>query len=122
MKKIKTDPLKTVLTITLGFTIIYLLTFSKWSIIVALTVGLGGLFFPYLAKKINTLWMGLAYILSFIVPNIILAIIYFIVLFPLSMLRRMLGKKNPLVLKNDTASIFVITNKTFNKEGFEKPW
>jgi cytochrome c oxidase subunit IV len=122
MQKVKTEPAKTVLTITLGFTVIYLLTETSWSILIALTIGFAGLFSSWIAAKIHFLWMKLAYVLSLIIPNIILAFIFFLVVFPLSMLQKVFNKRDLLQLKNNKDSTFIITDKNFPKESFEKPW
>ena len=122
MTKPKTDPTKTVLTISVGFVIIYLIT--KWhpAIIVSLVVGLTGILSSYLSKKIDWLWMKLSWILSLIVPNIVLAIVFYLFLFPVSVLSKLFGRKDPLILKNKSDSIFRNRTKEFERTSFEKPW
>jgi cytochrome c oxidase subunit IV len=121
-KKNKIEPVKTVLTITLGFTVIYLFTMAKWILITALIIGLAGLFSTYLAGKIHFLWMKLALVLSYIIPNIILGIIFFLVLFPMSLFQKLFSKRDHLMLKNNSDSTFITVDKTFSKESFKKPW
>jgi len=122
MKKPKSTPIKTVLVISMGFLIVYLITQWKWAIYVTLTVGLTGILSDYLSKKLDFLWMKLTWILSFIVPNILLTIVFYLLLFPMAVLSRLFGEKDPLRLKNTTNSIFKNTNKKFDKVSFEKPW
>jgi hypothetical protein len=122
MKKIKIEPLKTILTISVGFILIFLVTKLKWTLLVAFIVGLIGIFSPYLSKKVNYLWMKLTYLLSLIIPNVLLGIIFFLFLFPISLLSKLFGKKDPLLLKNNHKSSYTTTDKTFNKKGLENPW
>lgn len=115
-------PIKTVLTILIGFLILYLLTRNEAMLYIALIVGLAGVLSPYLRQKIDFLWMKLAYLLSLIVPNILLTIIFYCILFPIALLSRVFGKKDPLQLKNTSDSTFIKLEKTFDKAHFEKPW
>ncbi len=64
--KMKSNPTKTVLTISVGFLIVYLITKSQyqWILIVSASVGIIGLISDYLASKIEWIWMKLTWILS----------------------------------------------------------
>ena len=122
MKKVKSQPVNTMLTISTGFIVIFLITNWKWALFVALAIGLFGMFSPYISRKIDYLWMKLAYLLGLIIPNIILSLIFFLFLFPISILSKLFGKKDPLILTNKGNSIYKITSKSFDKKSFEKPW
>lgn len=118
----KTDPVKTVLTITVGFIVVYLVTKWDGAMLIALGVGLIGIFSTYLSKKIDFLWMKLAWVLGLIVPNILLSIIFYFFLFPISLVSRLFGKKDPLRLKNKMSSVYSIEEKHFGKDSFKNPW
>lgn len=122
MKKIKSDPVKTLLTIAVGFIVVFLFTEWKWAIIVALIAGLIGLFSPFLSKKVEFLWMKLAYFLGLIIPNILLGAIFYLFLFPISVLSKIFKKNDPMFLTNKHASTYVEANRQFAKNSFEKPW
>jgi hypothetical protein len=122
MKKPKSTPIKTILVISMGFLIVYLITQWKWAVYITLTVGLIGIVSDYLSKKLDFLWMKLTWILSFIVPNVLLTLVFYLLLFPIAVLSRLFGEKDPLRLKNTTNSIFKNSNKKFDKVSFEKPW
>lgn len=119
---IKTEPVKTVLTITIGFLIVHFATKMQWPLIVATSIGILGLASSFLAEKIDFLWMKLAHILGMIVPNILLTIVFYVFLFPISLLSKVFGKKDPLFLKNPKDSVFTEVNKTFDASSFENPW
>lgn len=122
MQKGKTNPVKTVLIISVGFTVIYFVTKAKWAISVSLIIGLAGVTSDYISQKIDFLWMKLSWLLSKIVPNILLSAIFYFFLFPISILSRLLGKKDPLHLKDTGESVFVTAEKKFDKASFEKSW
>jgi hypothetical protein len=116
------NPIQTVLIITLGFGFLFLLTQHSWMLYVALIVGTLGAMSTFMREKIDWIWTKLGWILSKIVPNIILTIIFYLVLSPTAFLSRLLGKKDPMDLKNTATSLFKTKGTTFSKESFEKPW
>ena len=122
MKIKKTDPIKTVLVISIGFLVIFLFTEWKWALYVSLVVGLAGIISNFLAEKIDFVWMKLAWVLSFIIPNILLSGVFYLVLFPVSTLSKIFGTKDPLSLKNTRDSLFNNSDKTFKPDSFEKTW
>jgi len=122
MKKEKSEPLKTVLTIVTGFGIIFLLTHIRAFLYAALIIGLAGSVSAYLAKLTDMAWMKLAQLLGLIVPNILLACIFYLVLFPLSLLAKLFKKKDALMLSGKTKSTFITVNKIFTKQSFDRPW
>ena len=122
MKNLKSEPIKTCLTIAVGFIVVFLATKAQWAIYVSLIVGAIGLFSDYLSQKIDFVWMKLTWVLSLIVPNILLGAIFYLFLFPISMLSKLFGKSDPLLLKNSNSSTFTTEHKEFSKASFEKPW
>jgi predicted ferric reductase len=118
----KTDPIKTVLVITVSMLIVFALTQWKWAFNAAVIIGLLGLLSSFLAKQIDFLWMKLAWVLSLIVPNILLSTIFYLFLTPIALMSRVFGEKNQLNLKNTNGSLFKDYNKDFDKPSFEKPW
>jgi len=122
MKAPKTNPTKTVLIISVGFILVFLITKAHWAIIVSLCIGAIGIFSAYLSRQIDYFWMKLSRLLSYIVPNILLSVIFYLFLFPIALLSRLFSKKDPLMLKNPPLSTFRSYNKTFDKASFEKMW
>jgi hypothetical protein len=122
MKNLKSEPVKTCLTIAMGFVVVYVATKWNGALLISLGVGAIGMFSEYLSKKVDFLWMKLTWVLSLIVPNILLGSVFYLFLFPISMLSKLFGKKDPLLLKNNQSSTYVASNKVFSKVHFEKPW
>jgi hypothetical protein len=117
-----TTPEKTVLVITVGFLVLFLISKEIAFLYVALVVGILGAVSSYLAEKIDWIWTKLGWVLSFIVPNIIMTVVFYVVLTPTAFLSRVFGKSDPMDLKNSQSTLFKEKNTTFSKESFEKPW
>jgi len=113
---------KTILTITIGFLVLYLFTQKVWCLYIAISVGGLGALSSFLAQKIAYLWMKLGYLLSLVVPKILLSAIFFVLLFPLALVSRWISKKDPLHLKNNQDTVFQEVDKTFAVDSFKKPW
>lgn len=118
----KTEPIKTMLTITVGFMVVFLITKMNVFLLIALMIGLIGMFSTFLSGKVDYLWMKLTWILGMIVPNILLTVIFYFFLFPVAIISRIFGKKNTMHLKNTDQTLFKDKNKTFDKASFENPW
>ena len=120
--KIKSDPVKTVLVITVGFLVVFVIAKWQWALYTALVVGILGVLSEYIAKKIDFVWMKLTWVLSLIIPNILLTLVFYLFLTPIALLSRIFGEKNQLGLKNNQNSMFKGSNKKFEPESFEKTW
>lgn len=118
----KTNPALTVLTISVGFGIMHLVIDQDWPLYVSLGIGVSGLISHSIRKGIDFIWMKMALVLSFIMPNILLSLIYFIVLVPLAIVSQLFLRNDPLNLKNNSASLFKDRNHVFEKADFEKMW
>jgi hypothetical protein len=105
----------------MGFLLVYLKFHWQWSIITTLVVGIIGIASPFLSRQIERLWMKLAVLLSYIIPNVLLTTVFFVFLFPIAIISR-LFKKDPLMLSNNYKSYFIDVNKTVDKKSFEKIW
>lgn len=118
-----TNPEKTVLTIAVGFLVLYFFSKQIVFLYIAMGVGVLGAISSYLAEKIDWLWTKLGWLLSFIVPNIIMTIVFYLILTPTAFLSRLFGKSDPMDLKNTQSSLFKAKKETtFSEESFEKPW
>jgi len=129
MKKLTSNPYKTALTIVTGFLIIYLLiefrgakTNVHWALIVASSIGLASVLSKFLSVKIEYLWFKLTWLLSLVMPNIILSLVFYLILFPISMISRLMTKQDTLMKHNRSLSTFKTVNKEFEKDSFEKMW
>jgi len=122
MKTNKNNPTKTVLVISVGFGLLFFVFGFRWALHTALIVGVLGIISNRACDLIDFLWMKLAKILSFIVPNILLSIIFYFFLFPLAVLSGIFGSKNNLQLRNSSDTLWVNKMAKIDKGSFEKMW
>ena len=82
---------RTILTIVIGFLGLYFIaklnkvewvtSGENWWLWIAASIGGLSALSSYLAEKIEYLWMKLGYLLSLVVPKILLSVIFFVLLF-----------------------------------------
>jgi Saxitoxin biosynthesis operon protein SxtJ len=88
---------------------------------VALVVNMAAptLFFPF-----AYIWYGITNILGEIVSKVILTVVYFVVLFPVSMYRKMIGKDSLQlkVFKKSGSSVMEVRNHLFTPSDIEHPY
>ncbi len=111
----------TILVISMGFLILYLLFLWQWAIYISLAIGLIGIVSTYLSKKIEWAWMKLSELLGYIVPNLLLSIVFFLFLLPISLLSK-LFTKDPLKLSGKYKTYFIDITGEIDKKSFEKTW
>ena len=80
--------------------------------------------FPMFYYPFAIIWLGLSQLLGTIVSKIILTIIYFILVIPVGVLRRLLGKDSLQLseFKKDNKSVMQARNHTFVSEDIENPY
>jgi len=78
--------------------------FEKSSAIYFAVIGgllfIAGIFIPHILKPFNKIWMGLAIVLGFFMSRLILTVLFYLVLTPISFIARIVGKKF-MILKYD---------------------
>jgi len=90
--------------LAIGLVLFY---FEKPSAIYFAVIGglliLFGALFPNILKPINKIWMSLAIILGFIMSRVILTILFYLLLTPIALLAKLVGKKF-MILKYDKSA------------------
>ncbi len=109
------------LVITTGFLALHLIYSWHWAVYVSLAAGLIGIVSPYLSRKIEWIWMKLGKLLGYVVPNILLGLVFFLILFPISLISKIF-RKDPLMLSRQYESYFVKIDKAVEKDDLRKIW
>ena len=118
----KTDTSKsTILIISMGFLVLHLIFSWQWAVFVSLIVGVVGIASTSLSKKIEWGWMKFSQFLGYIIPNVLLSIVFFLFMFPISLLSRLFSK-DPLMLSKKYKTYFIDINREMDKKSFEKIW
>lgn len=118
----KVNAATTMLTISMGFLVIYMASDMRWALWVSLVIGIIGILSKWASEKVSWLWMKLAWLLGMVVPNILLSAVFFLFLTPIAFLAKIFSKKDSLKLSEKYTSTYVDEHKTFEKASFEKPW
>ena len=122
MNKITSNPSKTLLTLSTGFLIVFILTNYLWTIYFAFIIGLIGIISNKLSILVEKLWFKIAEILGLIIPNILLTIIFFFILFPISMISKIFSKHLQTKFFQNEGSNYISINKLFEPRDFKNPW
>lgn len=81
---------------------------DEFFLFIALGILIITIFFYRILSPVNKLWMGFGHLMGKIVGTILLAIIFFLFLTPLSMLRKLAGGKGmPISFSENTQSFWV---------------
>ena len=90
----------------------------------AIPVLLMNMIFPMFYYPFAILWFGLSNLLGTIVSKILLSIVFFIIVLPVALLRRMLGKDSLLLkkFKKSSESVMKTRNQTYVAADLEKPF
>ena len=114
--------LETILVLVLALGVIHWFNGVNGFLSAAGILGLIGLFIPYLAGKIHFLWMKLAQAIGFVMSKVLLSIVYFLVVLPLSLLSKLFGMKNGIRLKPGGESHFIVRDFIYTRESLEDTW
>ena len=80
-----------------------------------------GLLLPALAQQIHVLWMKLGEAMGAVTGKIVLTIIFFMVVVPLSFISKLFGRKT-ITMQSGEKSYFKNRNFTYNKDSMENVW
>ena len=80
--------------------------------------------YPNLFKPFARLWFGLSHILGAVMSRLILGLIFFLMVLPVGLIRRIMGKDslNLRKWKKGSETVFVVRDITFSKNNIEKPY
>lgn len=80
--------------------------------------------FPLIFKYMAVLWFGFSHVLGAIVSKIVLTFIFFLVVTPVGLIRRLLGYDSLKLrkFKKGTESVLQVRNITFTKRDIDKPF
>ena len=98
---------------------------EDWSFVIGgAGISFIALILPVLFKPLAIVWFGLAKILSFITSNILLSLLFFLLVTPVGMIRKMLGKDTLQLkdFKKSSNSVLIDRNHTFNSSDLKNPF
>lgn len=107
--------------IAVGFGLFYFLLHKNWMLVPIGLVLIGFVIAP-VGEWIHRGWMLLAKVLGWINSRILLTVLFFVILTPVALLARLLGKTSIQLKPGNTKSRFTIRNHRYKKEDLEFPW
>ncbi len=92
--------------------------------IIAAEILIISLIVPVIFKPIAFLWFGLSKILSFLTSNLLLGLLFFFLVTPVGLFRKLLGKDNLKLkdFKKSSNSVLVKRNHTFKSSDLKNPF
>lgn len=120
--KLKSNPSLTILTIIFGLLLFNYFIENKIALYFSLLLSGIGVFSIKIPIIVEKIWFKISYILSQIIPNILLSLIFFLILTPIALLSRLFKSKTNFISKNNQVTTFVPQRKSFDKKSFERAW
>ncbi|MFN3759505.1 MAG: hypothetical protein ACK4SF_09825 [Algoriphagus aquaeductus] len=119
---IKSNPSQTLLVICTGLVLVYFIFDLKWLLFVSFGLGLMGILSDWFSRKVEWVWFKLTYLLSMVVPNLLLALVFFLILTPIAFLAGIFKNKDSLQIKRPEKTAYLSINKKFHPADLENPW
>ena len=120
--KIKSNPSLTVLTIVFGLLFLNYFLDNKTILYISIILSGLGVFSTKISIIIEKIWFKITYILNQIIPTILLSMIFFLILTPVSLLSKLFNSKTNFNSTNNQKTTFIDQNKSFDKKSFERAW
>jgi len=112
----------------LALVLICLLCYQAWKLpflmLLAILFLLVAMTYPPIFKPFAKLWFGLSTALGTVVSKIILTLLFFLLVFPVGLLRKVMGKDTMQIRawKKGEESVFRVRDHQFSAEDLENPF
>ena len=110
--------------LTLVALIVFFVTREIRYVTMATAILLLDMIWPSFFKPLAKVWFGLSHVLGTVMSKVILSLAFFLVLTPMGLLRKALGKDSLHVAcwKKGTESVFRVRDHTFTAADIEQPF
>ncbi len=104
--------------------IIAMLTEKDLFLIMAILSLITNMTIPMIFYPVAVIWLGISHLLGTVVSKIILTLVFFILVMPVGLLRKIIGKDDLKLkeFKKSSSSVMIIRNQLFSKLDIEKPY
>lgn len=110
----------------LAITLLFLLLFLSLHKLIFIYLSIGTILLSFLSNAftafLNKAWSGLGEVMGKITGPVILSLVFFLLLFPMSLLLKLLGKDNLQIKMPKSETNFEITDKTYSKPDLQNPY
>ena len=111
----------TILILVLACIVAYIFSGRFVLLYISVVLGIVPILIPSVAKTIHFLWMKLSVMLGSVSATILLTLVFFVLIVPLSFIAKLTGKKF-ITLKRKESSYFKPRNFLYDKESMENVW
>lgn len=123
METKRTKSLETTLAISGGLLIFYIVFKVLWLLYCAVGIILIGLFLKSLMQLISDGWMKFSEILGAVMSKVILSVVFFLVLTPIALIQRVIGKQTLVLKKPKTTGLYFDRgNHLYTSDDLKNPW
>ncbi len=109
------------LAMVVGSLILFFVLDKIWLAYLALGLGLTGLIIRPFTGLADWIWHKLTRALGFVSTHILLTVVFYGILAPVSFFYRR-SKKDAMMLKKGRTSLFIERNHRYERKDLEKPW
>lgn len=116
------DRLKNLLVMTIGLLLVSFVFSSIWPSVVALVIAVVGLAIPAAGDAIIKGWLKFGHIMGYINSRILLTLVFYVYLVPMSFVYRLKNPKALDIRPNQKKSLFHERNHKYTKADLDKTW
>jgi hypothetical protein len=93
-------------------------------LLAAIVVLVANMIYPAIYRPMARVWFGLSHLPGNIISRILLSIVFFVVVTPVGIIRRLLGCDSLMLkeFKASDVSVMLVRNHTFSGKDIEKPY
>ncbi len=108
------------LVIAAGLIVVAIITKENAYLYVAISLSILSSLSDFIAKYISFAWQGIGMVLGFFISKILLTIIFYLFLFPISLLQKLFSRKRSI--SNKKEDTYWIIKEEEKEICFTKPW
>jgi hypothetical protein len=110
--------------VVLLFLILWFVLKRREFVVAAVALHVVNMTLPQIYRPFAVLWLGLSDLLGWVVSNILMSVVFFAVVTPIGLFRRLLGKDSLKlrVFKAGTDSVMVARSYKFTARDLERPY
>jgi len=120
--KTRNKSIETMLVLAMACLAAYVVWHVRTALYLSFGFGLVGILSPWTSRQIARVWTGLTRLLGRISNAVLLSVVYWLVVVPVAVLRRMRKKDRLTNFDPAAGSSFISRDHLFTKEDLEKMW
>lgn len=112
---------QSIIAITAGFLVVAWIRHSYIFLLTGLVIAIT-FPFPVLNRLVHQCWMLLSKVLGWISSHIILSVFFYLILTPISLLRKLLGRQEMKIFSKNETTVFYKRDHIYRSGDFLNPW